>query len=357
MPYQHQALDTLIASVVAQDARKHDVLVDTRRMTFVAEEEGIVVDADLPDGVESFRMNDHAIGQLATDLEIPKRYFDRMRERSLPLLEENVKHWLYSEPEKRMIRGLRPNGDGGPTVGRAWLSNAYRRLDNIEIARTLLPEFDGLGTDVEFLGASVTEDRLYLRATFPAMEAEVKVGTPIRWGVEIRNSEVGAGKMEINGFVLTLACTNGMTVDRVLGARHIGRRLNEEGIYAEETLVADDAAFWLAARDALRATVTETRFAEIVDRLRATTEGEEVRKPIAASEVLAQRYSLSDDEREDVLLSLYSVADMSQWGRLSAVTQGAQRRESFDRQAELEEIGWSIATLPTREWETIALAS
>ena len=356
--YQHQTVEGLLAHVIAEDERKHDVLCDTRRMSFYAGEDGLALDLDVPSGVEQFMLNDFAAGQLSADLGVPKRYFDRMRESAPTLLEENVRHWLFKEPETRMVRGLRPKGDdGGSTVGRAWLSNKYRRLDNIEIARTLLPEFEGLGTAVEFHGASVTEQRLYLRATFPAIEAEVKVGMPVRWGVEIRNSEVGSGLFAINGFVLTLACTNGMTVSRELSARHVGRRLDEEGIFAEETLRADDSAFWLAARDTLRAAISETRFAEIVAQLRETTEGETIEKPLAATEVLAQRYSLTDDEREAVLLSLYSVGDMSKWGALSAVTAAAQQRESFDRQAEMEEIGWSIATMPDREWATVAHAA
>lgn len=348
-------LDETIATIVEEDARKVDLVADSRAISFETESTSTVL-VDLPDGKGgAFDLNDHALGQLSNDVGIPKRYFDRMRTDAPDLFRENVHHWLRDEPNRRLLRGLRPK-DGGDLVGRAWLSDRYRRIDNIEIARTLLPEFEGLGTEVVFHNAAVTETKLYLRATFPAMEAEVKVGEPVRWGVELRNSEVGSGAFAINAFVLTLVCTNGMVASRELSARHVGRRLDEEGIFADETLAADDAAFWLAARDTLRAAISESRFEEVLATLRETATGEKVVRPIAASEMLAQRFSLSEDEREAVLLSLASAGDMTQWGMLSAVTQAAQGRESFDRRVEMEEIGWSIATLPGKEWSALAAA-
>src|SRR4029077_13105998 len=141
------------------------------------------------------------LGQVATDLGIPKRYFDRMKVDAPDLFKSNVHHWLYNEPKARMIRGY-TNTDAEMT-GRAFMSDKFRRLDHMEIARTLLPEFDGLGTQVEFHQAAITEQKLYIRALFPALERDVKeVGDTVRWGVEIKNSEIGAGSLTISGFML-----------------------------------------------------------------------------------------------------------------------------------------------------------
>lgn len=353
----HQSLDTLLAAIVREDERKHDLVADSRRISF---EDTSTILVDLPDGQGgAFALSDRALGQVAADVGIPKKYFDRMRDVAPDLFRENVHHWLRNEPNRRLIRGLRPEpGEDGDPIGRAWLSDRYRRLDNIEIAKTLLPEFENLDVPggVRFHNAAVTESRLYVRALFPGMEREVKTGEPVCWGVEIRNSEVGAGAFAINAFVLTLSCTNGMVASRELSARHVGRRLDEEGIFADETLRADDSAFWLAARDTLRAAISEARFEEVVETLRATTTTEPIQRPIKASEELAQRHSLSEDEREAVLLSLMSSGDLTQWGLLSAVTEAAQTRESFDRRVEMEEIGWDLATLDGRSWATLAAA-
>ncbi|MBA2742685.1 MAG: DUF932 domain-containing protein [Actinobacteria bacterium] len=352
MPNQrYETLEGVLARIVDEDSRKRDLIADTRKMGLSDENPSTLL-VDLDEGTETFELGDHALGQLSSDVGIPKRYFDRMHTDAPDLFRTNVHHWLYQEPDRKLVRGRR--NDDGTVTGRAWLSDRYRRLDNIEIARTLLPEFEKLPTNVQFHNAAVTDSRFYLRAVFPDMQKAVKVGDDVQWGVEIRNSEVGQGLLSISGFVLRLVCTNGMVVSHELKARHVGRRLDGEGIFADETLQADDVAFWLAARDTLRAAISETRFEEIVSKLRETTEGEKIVRPIKASEALAQRYSLTEEEREDVLVSLFAANDFSQWGALNAITQTAQTRESFDRQAELESIGWDVANLSGREWATVA---
>ena len=351
----YESLDQLVERVVRDDARKQDMVVDTRRVSIPEDSTATVIVDNGDREATTVALTDRALGQISTDLKIPKKYFDRMRDDAPELFRRNVHHWLYEEPSRRMIRGYEKD-DGALLLGRAWLSDRYRRLDHIEIAKTLLPEFESIGTEVEFHNAAVTEDRLYLRATFPKMLAEIKVGEPVRWGVELRNSEVGAGKFAINSFVLTLSCLNGMVAYSELSARHVGRRLDDENIYAEETIKADDTAFWLAARDTLRASINEARFEEAVATMKAAADSEPVKRPLKATEQLAQRYALSEEEREAVLLSLMSGSDLTQWGMLSAVTAAAQTRESFDRRVEMEELGWEVAELTGKEWGAIASA-
>jgi Domain of unknown function (DUF932) len=345
-------LDALLQEVVAQNERKHDVLADTRKMS-VIDTDTLVIDAD--HGLEAFKLNDHALGQMSTDLGIPKRYFDRMRETAPDLFQTNVHHWFASEPNRRMIRGLKPLDRTADVSGRAWLSDRYRRLDNIEIAVNLLPEFETLATPVTFHNASISDSKFYLRAVFPRMEAEVKVGDVVQWGVQIRNSEVGAGTFAIENFVLRLVCTNGMVVAKVMNARHVGRRVEDEGILSDEALKADDKAFWLAARDTLRASLSETVFESVIASLRETTEGAEIVRPLKATERLGKTLDLTEAEQEEVLAKLTLGGDMSRWGALNAITAAAKTADSFDRQVEMEEMGWSLASLSEREWERIAV--
>lgn len=359
----HTTLDSLMERVMEQEARKYDLLADTRRMNVnvargwdTAEDGDVVLTVDQPTGVSTLTMNDHALGQMATDLGIPKRYFDRMKDNAPSLFQENVHHWMYKEPKRRMLRAYKSEADSAISdVGRAWLSDRYRRLDNIEIARKLLPEFDRLDTEVKFHNAAITDDKFYLRALFPRIEGEVKLNDPVQWGVQIRNSEVGAGQFEIENFVMRLICMNGMVVAKVMSARHVGRRLGDN--LSDEAIRADDKAFWLAARDELRASMDESRFDEILTTLRETTDGPVITAPIAATERMAKTLELSDGEKEAVLTQLASNGDFTRWGALNAVTAAAKTVESFDRQVELEEIGWSMAEMTRSEWERIAVAA
>ena len=351
-----ESLEALMLRILDLDKRKVDLVADTRSMS-LASNGSVRLDVDTETALEAFELNPHARGQLATDLGIPKKYFDRMVTDAPDLLNANVNHWLASEPERRMVRGFRDPSDPALIEGRAWLSDRYRRLDHIEIAQRLLPEFENVGTEVQFHQAAITDDRLYIRAVFPRMQTDIKVGDAVQWGVDIRNSEVGSGTFSISGFVLRLLCTNGMTTTDAIKTRHVGRRIEEEGILSNEALLADDTAFWLAARDYLRATVSEVRFEEVVSQLRGTLEGERIAAPITATEVMQQRFSLSDPEREQVLMHLVAGGDLSRWGALNAVTATAKNSESFDRQAELEDLGWAMANLPAKEWEHIAIPS
>jgi hypothetical protein len=376
-------IEGLLQRIVAEDARKHDVIADTRRMSVVVTTPAprdlttgaheVVTDTDEAqrehavretkttlylyldgdEGLTEFAMTDHSLGQMATDLGIPKRYFDRMKVDAPGLFRNNVHHWLYNEPKARLVRGL-TNGDG-PMTGRAWMSDKFRRLDNMEIARTLLPEFENLGMPVEFHQAAVTDTKLHIRALFPRLERDVKaVGDTVRWGVSITNSEIGAGSLTISSFVLRLACTNGMVADKVLNARHIGKR-EDVGVLSNEALAADDVAFWLAARDELRALCTEAAFQTVVDRLEGLSD-QRVLSPVAATKVLSNEYGLSDDEQESIMLQFVGGGLNGQWGMLNAITAVAQTVESFDRQAELEGIGWQLAQMPENAWAKVALA-
>lgn len=347
-----ESLADLFARTVDMADRKHDVLADTRRMSWA--DDGTLT-LDVEDGVHTFAPSDHMRGQVSNDTGIPKRYFDRMGSTAPALLATNVNHWFASEPNRRMVRGYRT--DDGTYLGRAFLSDGYRRLDNIDVVKKLLPEFQNIGTTVEFHQAAITDTKLYVRAIFPTMLSAVKVGDPVCWGVQITNSEVGSGTLGITGFVNRLACTNGMTVDRVLNKRHVGRRIEGEGVLSDEALAADDKAFWLAARDLLRAAISEARFNEVVEQLRETVTGEKIVAPIQATEVLQKQFSLTDEEREAVLASLVSEGDLTQWGALNAVTAAAKKAETFDRQAEMEAIGWEIANLSNTSWDKIALVS
>ena len=356
---KHDTLDSLIDKIDREHARQNDILADTRRMSVIVEEEEqdspVTLSVDDGDETLHYEPSDHMLGQISTDLGIPKRYFDRMRTDAPELFKQNIHHWLYKEPKRKMLRAYNKTSGSPVLEGRAWLSDRYRRLDNVEIAKRLLPELGRLPQEVEFHNAAVTEDKLYIRWTFPQMTKDVKVGQAVSWGGQIRNSEVGAGTFAIESFLLVLACSNGMVVTKVQDTRHIGKRLDD--ILSDEAKRADDHAFWLAARDTLRATIDETAFEAVVAQLRDTTEGTVIDRPIKATERLAKAVGLSEEEQEFVLGNLVRDGDLSRWGALNAVTYASHQVKSFDRGVELEELGWQIANLPTREWDRIAVAA
>jgi hypothetical protein len=126
-----KSLQELAAELDRQQKVKRDLIADTSAMGLLTASNGPVLTVDgLPDDV--FKVNDVAHRQIGTHLKIPAQYYDRMLSQDQELLTLNVNRWLRHEPSPRMLRTL----DG--TV-RAFLSDRYRRIDNHEIAQTVLP--------------------------------------------------------------------------------------------------------------------------------------------------------------------------------------------------------------------------
>ena len=78
--------------------------------------------------------------QIASALNIPAKYYDMMQRQKPELLATNVNSWLQSRDTNYMVRTL---DYGSGQTARAFLSDRYRRIDNLEIAMAVLPIFMG----------------------------------------------------------------------------------------------------------------------------------------------------------------------------------------------------------------------
>lgn len=303
----------------------------------------------------TLEVNDVAHKQIAARLEIPAKYYDRLRAQAPKLLATNVNHFLHSEPETRMLRTL----DGKV---RAFLSDRYQRIENEEIASVALPILLDV-PGVRIASASITETRMYIKAVFTQIKAEVKVGDEVESGVIISNSEVGLGAVNISPFVHRLVCLNGLIVnDGKFAMRHLGGRLVEgASVYemlTDETLKADDKAILLKMRDVLRGSADEVRFRKVVERMRETTEQKITGNPVEAVKLLAKKQSLTTFEETSILRNLIEGADLSRWGLINAVTAAAKEAVlDYDRATELEALGGALLTLPAPQFKEYALAA
>jgi Domain of unknown function (DUF932) len=354
---QGRTIVELAQELERQAKERRDFVGDTRRMQLATEEAGqstrpvLVLDnAGEDGGVGTFPLNEHAHGQLAARIKIPKPYYDRMRHEAPELLTTNVNHWFRENPEKRLVRTL----DGRV---RAYLSNRYRRLDHFDLAEFILPVLAETGA-TDIVSCEVTDLRMYLKATFPTIEAEVRPGDIVRSGVVVSNSEVGAGALSVVPMFDRLICSNGAIVTEYAQQRiHTGKRITESEelleIFSDEALAADDHALFLKVRDLVKACATDVQFEQIVASLRETTE-RPITEPVGTVEELANRFSLTEGERQGVLKNLIIEGDLTQWGAVNAVTRFSQEVESYDRATELETIGGRVAALDAREWEKVA---
>ena len=79
--------------------------------------------------------------------------------------------------------------------------------------------------------------------------------------------------------------------------------------------------------------------------------------PVKAVEVLAQRYTLNDDERTGVLRHLIEDGQLSGYGLVNAVTHYSQTVADYDRATEFEALGGRLIELTAQEWKGLAEAA
>ncbi len=340
----------LAQEIVRRAESKKDFVADTSELVFKN-------DALLVGNAGAYPLTDHAHGQIAERVGIPKRYYDRMRADAPDLLAGNVNHWFRERPERRMVRTL----DG---KARAFLSDRYHRIDNERIAEAVLPVLLEGGGHGAVVSCCVTDSKLYLQALFPRLEGEVRRGDPVQGGVIISNGEIGDGALDVRPMIYRLCCTNGMIAGQVaedarLRRNHVGRRVEigeDYSVYSDETLKADDRALSLKIRDSIRAIARPELFDRILSEMRDAARQQPVSNPIAAVAELGKTYSMAQGERDSILTRLIRNADYSKWGMVNAITELANEHPSYDRAVELQTMGGRVLELKPNDWRRIAAA-
>jgi hypothetical protein len=327
-----KTINQLIETVVSEGSSKRDFISDTRHVSMIAGGGLEILD------IGGFSLTNHAHGQIAQRVQIPQKYYDRMRQEAPALLSSNVNHWFQENPEPRLIRTM--NGKA-----RAFLSNRYRVLDNYDLLQAIVPKLREVGCRPESM--DITERKLYLKCLFPKIEMEVSTGDVVQAGLVISNSEVGLGSLRIEPLIYRLVCTNGLIApDAGLVKFHLGRALGDNQdhafeLYRKETIQATDQAFWMQVSDTIDALLTPEVFERIVDRLR-NAKDQRITDIPKTVEVTRKQLNLTDDEQSSVLHHLAEGGDLSLYGLTNAVTRTSQDLIDYDRATELERAAWSL---------------
>lgn len=350
-------LQQMLTEVKRQSESKEDYLIAPNRLRMESYGKEMFLHLSDDSGtelIEPMTITGIAHRQIGTHLRIPAAYYDRMREERPDLLAYNANTWFKQESSQRMLRTL----DGS---ARAYLSNRYRRIDNIDIAGVTLPILGGL-PDIRFESCQITESRMYIKAVNPRLQAEVSPGDIVQAGVIISNSEVGLGSVSIQPLIYRLVCSNGMVVNEAAARRnHVGR-VTDSGenfsVYSQATLDAEDKAFVMKIQDTVRAAVEEARFSQVVGKMREAKAAQMDTHDVPAVVKLASKeFHITDRESTGVLQRLIESNDLTLYGLSNAVTRHSQDVESYDRASELESIGYSILTMPPRQWSRINRAA
>lgn len=307
----------------------------------------------------------HAHQQFAQALDIPQKYYDKMRVDQPELLATNINTWLKADPDRRrMIRTL----DGKI---RANLSDRYRPLDHFDLAHASFPALKE--AQAQIVSAEVTELRFYIKAIFPQLSTELPEGLEYGVGhnftkkdmiiasVTISNSEVGAGSLKVEAGFFKTRCTNlAIFADAGMKKYHVGRSAVAEldsavELFTDETRKADDKAFWMKVRDVVTSSCNREIFLAQVDKMKnATKDRIENRDLPQVVEVTRKKFGLPELLQGELLTHLIQGQDLTRWGLLNAVTRTAEDQPNYDFATELERAGGKILELSPTEWKTIA---
>lgn len=346
-----KSLTELAAEVQRQQATRRDYIADVSSLDFVHTTRPMAkMTLDTSDAY--LGITEVAHQQLAGFANVPNQYYNRILTEYPDLWARTLNTLVpVQHGTRRMVRTL----DGNM---RAFLSDRYRRLDNAELLESVLPVFQQFpGLRVE--SCEITERRLYLKAVYPRVEAEVKKGDVVQAGIVISNSEVGSGSYNIQQMVFRLVCLNGLITGSAMRKTHLGRRAEEDGEmdWSDETRQADDRALFLKTRDTVKSALNGLSFTKTVEQLRIAAQDKMEASPVKAVEVLANTIGLAEREKDSVLRYLIEGGDLSRYGMSNAVTRMAQDVESYDRSTDLEVLGHRIITLPRSDWGLIAQAA
>lgn len=284
----------------------------------------------------------NALSQLAGRLNIPMAYVDHLtgaQEKNgdetdrwgLSFLARTLREHVIHSDDRYLIRSV-----GGEA--RAVLSDKFRRIDCRPGALTLLEAAKGAGMIIS--DGTFTDTRSALKFIKPE-PIEVFPNEWMVFGFDWGNSDYGRGASDLRLFFNRLWCWNGAVGESVVRQIHIGRRLQEDVSYAQDTLDADAHASALALRDAAAHAISEKKIQAMIEGIRAANEqkidgkgrAEALKKTLNKGEVekVVEAFNSPDVENMPAGNTLWRWSNAISW--VGGGLEDADRRIDFERLA------------------------
>ena len=147
------SLPELIQTVNQNERKKRDHLIESNALSVTTRDNQTYLNVPGKFG-DSYVLNETARSQLATKLDIPYRYAERLRMEEPRLLDQNLNALLRRSNEKRLIRTMGDNC-------RAFLSDSYRILDHYNFLGTIMSLMAQM-PDAKLNEAYLSETHLHL---------------------------------------------------------------------------------------------------------------------------------------------------------------------------------------------------
>ena len=321
-------------------------------------------------------------------LGIPLPYVRRMRNERLDLYDANVNGWLHgaepwakydgngevlegsvgvpADPRKFLVRAFRGVPEYHPEgpipvpavvgIARAFLSDSYKMMDNLDALTAALEGVKDAGLDVRFAGCDLTERRMTVKIVAEEVSALAPTllqgyrspfsgqsgsDLPVVFaGFVLSNSETGGGAFTLTPRLEVKICTNGLVIGKdAMRAVHLGGKMDEGVIaWSGDTLDKTAALITAKTRDAVR-TFLDREYLEnavaFLEERAAVPLGDAVR----TVQQVTKKLAFSEEQTKGVLDHFVRGGQMTAGGVMNAVTSYAQTVEDGDVAYELEAQG------------------
>jgi hypothetical protein len=341
-------LEQLVATLEAQSKLKRDTIVSGSGLVYG--------DGKLwvRGGLTGYAPTEYCHGQIATKLNIPKKYYDRMLSENPELLNHNINMWLAKDKEAKYLLRMFGFEGGEVAVARAFLSDGFNIIDNFDVLNTALRAIKDMGVKVRVEKATVSEKRMYLHITCPEVEVEAQqllkdylrdtgtgAGNGVMSGLIICNSEVGCGSFEIRPRAVIIKCNNGLIGTDSYRRVHLGQKMNEGDIvWSERTQQANMRLILNQTQDAVRHFLSPDYVGKMVANISHAHEIK-LENPIDTVQHVCHELEIAEAFKRDVLKYFVEDGDSTASGVFHAVTRAAQGMNA-DAQFDVEKGAYEL---------------
>ena len=392
---RNATLADLADILTEQHDRKLDVVTPAtaiRSQQGILRIEGTDFEFDPTDGVRetpgTFRPTAVCDEGIADKLGVPVQYLKKMRINRPDLYDANVNGWLHGRSKVRhavpnsgnlprtevihpadernfLIRTFR-GLEGGTGIARAFLSNGYKIIDNLDVLTAALEGVEQAGAKIEIEGCDLTDRRMYVRIVAPEVTAMAPTllegyrspfdqgiaraghaetgptvgdqGLPIVFaGFVLSNSETGGGAFTIVPRLVVQICRNGLTITKdATRAVHLGAKLDEGVVkWSEDTQTKNLELIAAKARDAVATFLDGDYMTKAISELEEKA-ARPVNDPAKTVTMIGQTLRFSEDRISGVLNHFIRGGQVNAGGVLNAVTSYAQTVDDADEAFDIE---------------------
>lgn len=322
---------------------------------------------------KEFLINDHALGQISTELDIPVRAIRNIREneRAQHHMDKCVTELFQSRSDKKkMLRTfafdkVEPKGSG---TLRAFVSSGFKTFDNVDLLSAVLPSMADSAADWKVVRGDISETKMYLQLKSNEIKgAGANVHDIMALGIGLSNSEVGAGSISLYQMLWTLVCLNGMQRGFKHAERHLqsARDTDTWEMLRNETKALDNAATAAKMSDIVGQLSKPDSFENLIEDMRTAGEdklGDGTAATAAKSiDGIVEVVKLQKSDSEGVLAGLmdtlqqdgYRGQPVSRATIANAITATAHKVD-LDRRPEFETAAGRVLDLSSTQWERLA---